>query len=153
YLQGAVHVLTKPVRARMLSALLQRLWPVPTTPGPVPATVVFPEISNRASEPVAPPGTAQTLGMLRGLSGILTHSLNAEGMIKQFLLLLREILSINRAAVFLRQPVGPGGISAADSRRLRAACALGLSSGLLEHFELSFEGGIGGHLFRLGRIL
>src|SRR5439155_14945323 len=29
YLQGAAHVLTKPVRPRMLSALFDRLWPVP----------------------------------------------------------------------------------------------------------------------------
>ena len=41
----------------------------------------------------------------------------------------------------------------AESRRLRAACAIGLSPGLLQHFELSFEAGIGGHVFRLGRIL
>src|SRR4029078_12965517 len=37
--------------------------------------------------------------------------------------------------------------------RLRAACAIGLSPGLLEHFELSFESGIGGQVTRLGRIL
>src|SRR6266853_5298622 len=30
YLQGVTHVLTKPVRARMLTALLDRLWPAPT---------------------------------------------------------------------------------------------------------------------------
>src|SRR5207245_9760871 len=30
---------------------------------------------------------------------------------------------------------------------------IGLSSGLLEHFELSFDSGIGGNLFRFGRIL
>ena len=36
---------------------------------------------------------------------------------------------------------------------MRSACAIGLSPGLLQHFELSFEAGIGGHLFRLGRIL
>ena len=41
----------------------------------------------------------------------------------------------------------------AKSRRLRAASAIGLSPGLLQHFELSFEAGIGGHLLRLGRIL
>ncbi len=76
-------------------------------------------------------------------------------MLKQFLLLLREILSINRAAVFLRQPLASFGNApvVAESRRLRAACAIGLSPGLLQHFELSFEAGIGGHLFRLGRIL
>ena len=95
------------------------------------------------------------MGVLRDFSGILTHSLNAEGMLKQFLLLLREILSINRAAIFLRQPFASFGNApaVAESRRLRAACAIGLSPGLLQHFELSFEAGIGGHLFRLGRIL
>jgi signal transduction histidine kinase len=36
---------------------------------------------------------------------------------------------------------------------MRAACALGLPSGLLEHFELSFETGIGGFLHEHGRIL
>ena len=30
---------------------------------------------------------------------------------------------------------------------------MGLSPGLTEHFELSFEGGIGGHIFRMGRVL
>ena len=76
-------------------------------------------------------------------------------MLRQFLLLLREILSINRAAIFLRQPFASFGNAPAlaESRRLRAACAIGLSPGLLQHFELSFEAGIGGHLFRLGRIL
>ena len=109
----------------------------------------------KSAETGTAPAAAQTLGVLRDFSGILTHSLNAEGMLKQFLLLLREILSINRAAIFLRQPfAGFGNAPAvAESRRLRAACAIGLSSGLLQHFELSFEAGIGGHLFRLGRIL
>ena len=109
----------------------------------------------KPAEKETAPGAAQTLGVLRDFSGILTHSLNAEGMLKQFLLLLREILSINRAAIFLRQPFAAFGSApaVAESRRLRAACAIGLSPGLLEHFELSFEAGIGGHLFRLGRIL
>ena len=76
-------------------------------------------------------------------------------MLKQFLLLLREILGINRAAIFLRQPVASFGESPTpqEARRLRAACAIGLSTGLLQHFELSSEAGIGGHLFRSGRIL
>ena len=40
-----------------------------------------------------------------------------------------------------------------DSRRLHSVCAIGLSPGLLQHFELSFEAGIGAQIFRLGRIL
>jgi len=64
-------------------------------------------------------------------------------------------VSVNRAVIFLRQPVAEaGGVTAPpDSRRLRSACAVGLSSGLLEHFELSLDAGIGGQLSRLGRIL
>ena len=155
YLQGVAHVLAKPVRGRMLTALLDRLWPAPpATQLVLPAPPPPPE-TLRPAENGAAPGTAQTLGVLRNFSGILSHSLNADGMLKQFLLLLREILSINRAAVFLRQPFAPFGAAPAlaESKRLRAACAIGLSPGLLEHFELSLEAGIGGHLFRLGRIL
>jgi signal transduction histidine kinase/CheY-like chemotaxis protein len=156
YLQGATHVLTKPVRARLLAAVLDRLWPTPAEARPLQlATPSQPSETLPPAEKGSASGAAQTLGVLRDFSGILTHSLNAEGMLKQFLLLLREILSINRAAIFLRQPFAAFGSAPAlaESRRLRAACAIGLSPGLLQHFELSFEAGIGGHLFRLGHIL
>jgi signal transduction histidine kinase len=160
YLQGATHVLTKPVRIRMLTALLDRLWAVPVANDlfAVPA-YTQPHEAARVPEPGAAPAALQTsyqsLGALRGFSAILTHSLDAEAMLRQFLLLLRELIGINRAAVFLRQPAHWLGEALAlqDSRRLRAACAIGLSPGLLEHFELSFEAGIGGQVTRLGRIL
>jgi signal transduction histidine kinase/DNA-binding NarL/FixJ family response regulator len=156
YLQGAAHVLTKPVRGRVLTALLDRLWLTPAAnlpPQPAPPPLA-PEPA-RSVESGAAPAPARTLAVLRDLSGILTHSLDAEAMLKQFLLLLREILGVNRAAIFLRQPSTPFGNApaGAETRRLRAACAIGLSSSLLQHFELSFEAGIGAHLFRTGRIL
>jgi len=156
YLQGVTHVLTKPVRGRILTALLDRLWLTPAAIRPTqPAFPSLPPETVKSAEMGTASAATQTLGVLRDFSGILTHSLNAEGMLKQFLLLLREILSINRAAIFLRQPVAGFGNAPvmAESRRLRAACAVGLSPGLLQHFELSFEAGIGGHIFRLGRIL
>ncbi len=155
YLQGAAHVLTKPVRGRVLTALLDRLWLTPTAkPSPQPALPPPPEPVPPAETGVAPAAT-RTLAVLRDFSGILTYSLNAEAMLRQFLLLLREILGINRAAIFLCQPIAPFGTAAAaaESRRLRAACAIGLSPSLLQHFELSFEAGIGAQLFRTGRIL
>jgi len=166
YLQGVSHVLTKPVRMRMFSALLDRVFAEPVARAPQPAVqdksmVQSPKSNDLglSSLGIGHQGftstASQTLAVLRDFSSILTHSLNAEAMLKQFLLLLREILSINRAAIFLRQPYGAfDGVAAPEeSRRLRAACAIGLSPGLLEHFELSFEAGIGGKLFRLGRIL
>jgi signal transduction histidine kinase len=99
--------------------------------------------------------TYQSLGALRGFSAILTHSLDADAMLKQFLLLLREMIGINRAAIFLRQPAHWLGehMTLEEGRRLHAACAVGLSPGLLEHFELSSETGIGGQVSHLGRIL
>jgi signal transduction histidine kinase len=156
YLHGVTHVLAKPVRLRMLTALLERMFAVPT----VPAAQAMVPLRRENPAPVAsgPGGSAeasQTLAVLRDFSSILTHSLDAEAMLRQFVLFLRKIVSINRAAIFLRQPYAAfDGVAAPEeSRRLRAACAIGLSAGLLEHFELSFEAGIGGQLFRLGRIL
>jgi signal transduction histidine kinase/DNA-binding response OmpR family regulator len=155
YLQGVSHVLATPVRPRMLAGLLGRLWSEKT---PAPAHV--PAVASR-TDPAKPPESASTvvttanISVLRHFSEILTHSLNAEAMLKQFLLLLRELLSVNRAAVFLRQPFGAFGVGAetTETRRLRAVCALGVSTGLLEHLELSFESGIGQHVLRLGRVL
>jgi len=69
-------------------------------------------------------------------------------MLKQFLLFLREILSVNRAAIFLNRPCTPltETPSPADSRRLRVVSAIGLSAGLLENFELSLDSGLGAQL-------
>jgi signal transduction histidine kinase/DNA-binding NarL/FixJ family response regulator len=162
YLQGVSHVLAKPVRGRLLNEILHRIFsPSSADPGaaisllPVPMARSFPPEVIRAPEPPAslasPP---QTLSLLRDFSGILTHSLDAEAMLRQFLLMLREIVSINRAVIFMRPPPpsfaeGPG----QESRRLRAVGSLGIATGLLEHFELSLEAGIGAQLLRLGRIL
>ncbi len=161
YAQGVAHVLSKPVRARTLNVLLDRLWATPqsgmalATTTPPPLELIRPQEMAFPVQPAPPVGPAHTLGVLRDFSGILTHSLNLEAMLKQFLMLLREIVSINRAAIFLRVPASPfeETSSGRENRRLRAAASVGLSAGLLEHFELSLDAGIGGHLFRLGRIL
>jgi len=160
FLRGVTHVLTKPVRGRLLNSLLERLWNAPVqrgAPMTLPAQIAA-QIALRAAE-TSPGGrfvnAAQTLDMLRDFSSILTHSLDAEAMLKQFLQFLRETLSVNRAAIFLNHPVTPlaEALSPEDGRQLRAVAAIGLSSGLLEHFELSLDSGIGGQLARLGRIL
>jgi len=155
YLRGVTHVLSKPVRPRALAALLERVFAAPAnTSGMAFARA---ESSLAAVAPVVPSAVtaAQPLTILRNFSSILTHSLNAEGMLRQFLLQLRDIVSLNRAAIFLRPNYSPfsGGSTPEESRRLRAASAIGLAPGLLEHFELSLDSGLGGQLFRLGRIL
>ncbi|MGO8764744.1 MAG: ATP-binding protein [Limisphaerales bacterium] len=158
FLNGVTHVLTKPVRGRLLNSLLDRLWNEPAHRPAAPAPSASHQTSFSRPGPEAPSRTAnesQTLDMLRDFSSILTHSLDAEGMLKQFLHFLREILSVNRAAIFLNRPAGPltEVLSPEDGRRLRSAAAIGLSTGLLEHFELSLDSGIGDQLSKLGRIL
>ena len=164
FLQGVTHVLTKPVRSRLLNSLLDRLWTaspaqaVPPVPMPSSASGNTTQF-YRAAAPLADTSrflnATQTLDILRDFSSILTHSLDAEAMLKQFLQFLRETLSVNRAVIFLNHPVTPlaEAFSSEGSRQLRAVAAIGLSSSLLEHLELSLDTGIGGQVARLGRIL
>ena len=122
YLQGVTHVLTKPVRPRLLNALLERLWAAP-----VAARLEHRALPLRPVEPSRPAHTAhsaaEALGVLRDFTSILNHSLDAEGLLKKFLLKLREILGVNRAAIFLKPSAAAtvfgeaGEIS--DTRRMR----------------------------------
>ena len=158
FLHGVTHMLAKPVRGRLLNSLLERLWsepaarPTAPTLPPAPASPPHPAELPAAGRFV---NAAQTLDLLRDFSSILTHSLDAEGMLRQSLLFLREILSVNRAAIFLNRPGKPPAKapSPEDSRRLHSVSAIGISPGLLEHFELSLDAGIGAQVARLGRIL
>lgn len=143
YLLGVDHILTKPVRGRLLSSLLERSW---NKSGYAPS---FPQpIAQPASEAIGPSRKPDpALAALRDLSGILTHSLQTDALLREFLLLLREILGVNRAAIFLRHS------DDTQPPTLRAACSLGLSSQLIDHLALSFKSGIGAHLQRHARIL
>src|SRR5262245_2930211 len=102
YLQGATQVFNKPLRGRLLNTFLDRLWPIqPVTPPPLPVLQISQSIPRTEPSQVSVPmtGQTQTLGALRDFSRILTHSLNTEALLNQLLLLLRDILSINRAAI------------------------------------------------------
>jgi signal transduction histidine kinase/DNA-binding NarL/FixJ family response regulator len=157
YLAGVKHVLRKPVRARLLEAVLEEsstaIAPV-AKPGALQrasgAAKSFDQPSTRLeSEPAR-----RSLQSWRDFATLLGTSLSTDALLKNFLLQLREITGVNRAAIFLRQPVlaGESG-SIASGRFFRLASALGLSSGALESLELSLETGIGGHVFHHGRIL
>jgi signal transduction histidine kinase/DNA-binding NarL/FixJ family response regulator len=154
YLIGVNHILSKPVRTGLLNSLLDRLITPNGTAEPraVEAARARPEIKP-SSEPGRIP--IQTLETLRSYSSVLSHTLNAESMLREFLLLLREIIGVNRAAIFLRQPPGADSDSEPPivARRLHSACAIGIAPGLLEHLALSVESGIGGYLYRSGRLL
>ena len=160
FLQGVNHVLAKPVRERLLLTMLENLWKVPAqqpaaTPVPPGNTAVFARAISDPNAAARFVGNVQALDVLRDFSSILTHSLDAGAMLRQFLQFLRETMSINRAAIFLILPsrsiVEPA--SSDDQRRLKSVAAIGLNRNLLEHFELSLDAGIGAQVMRLGRIL
>jgi signal transduction histidine kinase/DNA-binding NarL/FixJ family response regulator len=156
YLLGVGHILTKPVRAKLLNSLLDRILisEMRVAERPVPAlrsaSAIEPkqvEANNRPSQ--------KTLEVLRSFSALLPHSLSTESILKQFLLLLRETVAVNRAAIFLVP--SPEMLSqskdVSDAHRLRSACTIGLQQELLQHFALSLNSGVGGHIAREGRIL
>ena len=152
YLEGVNQVLAKPLRGRLFNAILDRLWAA--APPPVGAAAPSAKAPGRTDADPAQ-SMSHTLGVLRDFSAVLSHSLCSEALLKQFLLMLREIMGVNRAAIFLRPPprslnptVDPG-----EDRQMPSACAIGIAPEFLEHFALSLESGIGGYVFRRGRIL
>src|SRR5512146_1040618 len=85
YLQGATHVLSKPLRPRMFTALLDRLWPVAAAPSQaaIPGLAPpAPAASDTTSFFAVQPSPSQIVPILRNFSGILTQSLNADGLLK-----------------------------------------------------------------------
>lgn len=165
YMQGVKHVLSKPVRARLLNTVLEGIFS--TTASLPPAAPARPADTSFFTPPEAPrnimansaPATGlatyQSLEILRDFSAVLTHSLKADALLKQFLLLIREITGVNRAAIFLRPSTSSFMTSGggAEGYQLTAACTIGLPAELLSNVRLSLESGIGSHVKRLGRIL
>lgn len=173
-LQGVSQVVSKPIRPRLFQAVVERLVGAKVGVEPAPSnghtsrltaktssgTDFIPLAAVRPPEaaPEVPGGAApgrQGFEILRKFSAILTHSLDSEGLLRQFLFLLRELFGVNRAVVFLRRPVlEPAGVPSADAdQRLRAACWLSMPGSLVEQVELSLEAGLGGALQQWGRIL
>ncbi len=159
FLRGVTQVLPKPVRARLLNSILERLG-VPTPAVGLPqfeggSTTIFRNPATELANAPRAVNVSQTLDVIRNFSSILTHSLNAEGMLQQFLQFLREMLSVNRAAIFLNRPDATlaENISPPDTRTLRSVASIGLTSGLLEHFSISLDSGLGALVSRLGRIV
>jgi signal transduction histidine kinase/DNA-binding NarL/FixJ family response regulator len=153
YLLGVRHILAKPIRARLLESILDRIF---QTSGPVSHPVV-PPAPAKLEPPSAVPALRhmRVLEVMRDFSGVLTHSLSSKALLKAFLLRFREMIGVNRAVIFLREPSQnmPQGSIVWAHRRLRAASSVGLPNDLFDHFELSLDGGIGAYASRHGRIL
>lgn len=149
-LHGVAFVLKKPLRGGLATAVLDRLL-APAVQRPAraePPSVPAPEL--RAG-PVAGP---TNLEILRDFSRLFSHSLNVRTLLQEFVLKLREVISVNRIAIFLQPPQNPflpGPVAA--SRRLSCACSAGIAADLYRFFELSLDGGIGAAIASDGRII
>jgi nitrogen-specific signal transduction histidine kinase/DNA-binding response OmpR family regulator len=151
FLLGVAHVVTKPIRGKLLNNLLERVF----------REAGAQQRPETAGGPPAPRGAAtsaahfKALEALRNFSGVLTHSLKPDALLREFLLLLREVIGVNRAVIFLRNPSNLFGGPAPDheDRWLRSACAIGLEQSFLDHFALNLTSGLGAYLRKHGRIL
>jgi signal transduction histidine kinase/DNA-binding NarL/FixJ family response regulator len=152
YSLGVLHVLNKPVRGKLLNTLLDRCFSKEEQKMPEKETSQASSVSGRGTYRT---DEARGLETLRDFSGLLTHSLDSNALLRRFLLILREIIGVNRAVIFLRKPnnLKSDSTNPHDDRWLRSACAIGLEQNFLEHFALSLTSGIGSHLRRTGRIL
>lgn len=154
YLAGVKHVLRKPVRARMLEAVLEKSGEIPTSRATIPPRPsAMPARMNEGRGPSSETNL-RALQNWRDSSRMLSTALSAEALLKQFLLRLRELTGVNRASVFLRPPAltAPGGM-VEPARTMRCVTSIGLSSGALDQLELNLETGVGGLVFHQGRIL
>lgn len=158
-LKGVKQVFGKPFRPRLFEAVLQQLDTAASPQrAPMSAPVSNPPEAPRlafASTGNASAGQYQSLQVLRDFSTILTHSLEAGALLRQFLLLMRELTGVNRASIFLRPSAASflGADAQGDSQTLTSACGIGLTNSVLEVVKLSFNSGIGSHIHRLGRIV
>ena len=153
YLLGVAHVIGKPIRSKLLNNLLDRIFqgaPVVERSEMMPGSSI-----SGPRTPAAVGAHFNALEALRNFSGILTHSLKPEALLREFLLLLREVVGVNRAVIFLRSPSSLFGSPAPEQedRWLRSACAIGLEQSFLEHFALNLTSGMGAYLRKHGRIL
>jgi signal transduction histidine kinase/GAF domain-containing protein len=153
FLLGVSHIISKPIRPKLLNNLLDRIFEAPATTARSETMAGSPLSGPRA--PAGGAGHFSALEALRNFSGILAHSLKPQALLREFLLLLREVIGVNRAVIFLRTPstVFGGGPPEQEDRWLRSACAIGLEQSFLEHFALNLTNGMGAYLRKHGRIL
>jgi nitrogen-specific signal transduction histidine kinase/DNA-binding NarL/FixJ family response regulator len=154
YLAGVRQVLGKPLRPKLLAQVLNELKTTSSRPESRPLSA-----SGSLPAPVAPSEDNRvenhSLKVLRRFSEILNHSLDAAALVRESLNLLREVLGVNRSAVFLRELKRLSDEECADAEvgSMRAICTIGIRSTLTQEVGLSTEVGIGARLLETGRIL
>jgi len=149
YLSGADLVLRPPLSREAAEAVIGRSLSASPSPAPL-----IPSMQPVAHQPADWRQPAPTLGILRDLSRVLGCSIDDRQFPQAFLSKLREILGVNRAALFVEDPgVQPWRGSVIVSPRLSCVASVGIPKAIIDCFELSRTRGIGEHVARTGQIL
>ncbi len=148
YAAGADLVLRAPVTLSAFNTATRRLVAAGSSPVAAPA--------RTATTNTATPFQSSSLEVLRDFSRVLGYSLDYKLFTQHFVLKLREILSVNRIAIFLESPPAATPSQPPDLRgkdRLSAVAAVGVSNDLIECIELSRRSGIGQQIIRSAQIV
>ncbi len=155
-LEGADFILPQPLRGNVLRKILlgriaQKNAPSEVSPRTEPRSTQSSE-ADLAHHPSRP---LPALEILRDFSRIFSYSFNLKSFTYQFALKLREIISVNRIAIFLEQArLSPFGVKIeAQDAHLKCLCSVGIEPELFNYLTLSPNSGIGQAVLRSGRIL
>lgn len=152
-LNGVSYVFRKPLRGPLLNSVLARALNSTVTPAATERAQQA-AVSPLPTGPISGNACLSTLEILRDFSRLFTHSLHFRNFLHEFVLKLREVISVNRIALFLHRPQShflP--TRPEDGRRLPCACSVGIAADLYRYFELSLDTGIGAAMASDGRIL
>lgn len=145
--KGVDFVFHEPLVGGHVRSILDRLARLGETPPPktVPTSTVV--------QPPEAGFSRAALEVLRDFSRVLGYSLDYKLFTQHFVLKLREIIRVNRIAIFLEPP--PTSSMTRDKRPSRLPCisAVGVPLDIRDCFELSRNAGIGERLSRGNHVL
>ncbi len=154
YVKDADFIFHKPLRGPLLKRMLDKHL-AQSNPSPSRVPPQSPSPSPGMAPTRADSLSASALEIMRDFSRILSYSLDLKSFVHQFTLKLREVISVNRAAILLRQPGAsfPGISSMDEDTHLDCICSIGIEADIFQYFQLNLASGIGGTVSRSGQIL
>lgn len=145
YRAGCDYVFPKPLPGGLLKTVLSR----PNQPDyPMPPNQPTPIVSGKSS-----PGSPN-LDIIRDFSRILSHTLDLPSLVHHFVLKVREIIGVNRVAIFLEDSKNASPSTRRTAHhRLKCICSIGIPADVQNCLELSKENGVGQWVTETGQIL
>jgi signal transduction histidine kinase len=145
--KGVDYVFHEPLVASHFRSVIDRLVRLGET-----ATLPAPIRVARTIQP-DPRLSRSALEVLRGFSHVLGYSLDYKLFTQHFVLKLREIIRVNRIAIFLEPPPVSSMTTTGKGTRLPCISSIGIPLDIRDCFELSRNAGIGERLSKANHIL